>query len=326
MRIQRRDGVIPETALFPEFLPLMASHAFEAQYRYDNELPALKVPPRNWQRWLAWGISFALLAAVLLRLRSFGWETAFATLPKSVSFWCVFALYYLALPSSEWIIFRRLWQLPGKGFLALLRKLVSNEILLGYSGEVYFYAWARQHAKLVAAPFGAIKDVSILSALAGNIVTLVMLAAAWPLVTSVAPAVHGKTVIASSGFVLCISLIILAFRGRLFSLDRRSLNFVFAIHIARLIATTLLAGMLWHMAMPTVPLLWLVMLATLQLLVTRLPFVPSKDLLFANLAVFLIGNDAEVALVVTMIATALVMTHLLLGSILAVPELFERQK
>jgi hypothetical protein len=304
----------------------MASHAFEADYSFDNALPALPVPSRNWQRWLTWGISFALLVVVLLRLRSFGWVAAFTTLPKSPGFWCAFAAYYLALPASEWLIFRQLWQLPKRGFLALLRKLVSNEILLGYSGEAYFYGWARQHARMVAAPFGAIKDVSILSALAGNIVTLGMLALALPLVSGLAPAIHAKTIIASSGFILGISFLILAFRNRLFSLDRRSLQFVFAVHVARLFATTLLAGILWHMAMPAVPLIWLIILATLQLLVTRLPFVPSKDLLFANIAVFLVGNDATVALVVTMIATAIVMTHILLGGILVLPEIFERYR
>jgi hypothetical protein len=303
----------------------MASQTLEAKHRYDNELPTLSVPTRSWQRWLTWGISFALLVAVLLRLRSFGWDTALAALPKSPGFWMVFAAYYLALPGSEWLIFRRLWRLPKKGFLALLRKLVSNEILLGYSGEVYFYAWARQHAKLVAAPFGAIKDVSILSALAGNIVTLAMLLLAWPLVSNLAPAVHAKAIIGSSGFILGISLLILAFRNQLFSLDRSSLRFVFAVHIARLIATTLLSGILWHLAMPEVSLLWLIILATLQLLVTRLPFVPSKDLVFANLAIFLVGNDATVALVVTMIATAIVMTHLLLGAVLVLPEIFQKE-
>jgi hypothetical protein len=304
----------------------MASLAMEATYGFDDELPALNVPSKSWQRWLAWGVSFALLVAVLVRLGNFGWTNALATLPNKPAFWLAFATYYFALPGSEWLIFRRLWQIPKMGFFALLRKLVSNEILLGYSGEAYFYAWARQHAKMVASPFGAIKDVSILSALAGNVVTLGMLLVAWPLVTNLAPAIHVQTVITSSSLILGISFLILVFRNRLFSLDRSSLRFVFAVHMARLFATTLLSGILWHLAMPAVPLFWLVILATLQLLVTRLPFIPSKDLLFANLAVFLIGNDATIALVVTMIATAIVMIHLLLGTVLVIPELFKRHK
>ena len=202
----------------------------------------------------------------------------------------------------------------------MLRKLVSNEILLGYSGEAYFYGWARQHANLSAAPFGAIKDVSILSALTGNAITLVMLAIAWPLVGSLVPHVHARAIVESSGLMISMSLIILAFRNKLFSLSHRELWMVFKVHVGRLVATTLLLGFLWHFALPEVPLVWLVLLATLQLLVSRLPFVPSKDLLFANLAVFLIGNDGKIAIVVSMIATALVMTHLLLGGALFLAE------
>lgn len=304
----------------------MASRALEATPLLDPELPALKIRSIGWQRPVAWGFSLALMTALLLHVRSFGWAAAWASLPQSPAFWMAFAAYYLSLPASEWIIFRRLWNLPAKGFAALLRKLVSNEILLGYSGEAYFYAWARQHAQLVAAPFGAIKDVSILSALAGNLVTLAMLALAWPLVSELTPALHARTLIASSAFVLVISFVILGFRKRLFSLDRSALRYVFSVHLLRLVATTLLSGLLWHLAMPEVPLLWLVVLATLQLLVTRLPFVPNKDLLFANLAIFLIGNDGSVSIVVTMIATMLVMTHLLLGGVLLLPELLEKRQ
>ena len=57
------------------------------------------------------------------------------------------------------------------GLIALHKKRISNEVLLGYSGEAYFYAWARQRSQMVAAPFGAVKDVSILSAIAGNAIT-----------------------------------------------------------------------------------------------------------------------------------------------------------
>jgi hypothetical protein len=44
-------------------------------------------------------------------------------------------------PVSEWVIYRHLWRIPFSGLGALLRKLVSNELLLGYLGEVQFYAW-----------------------------------------------------------------------------------------------------------------------------------------------------------------------------------------
>jgi hypothetical protein len=58
------------------------------------------------------------------------------------------------------------------------------------------------------------------------------------------------------------------------------------------------------------------MLATLQLLVSRLPLVPNKDLVFATLTAFLIGHDSEVSALMAMIATLTLATHLLAGGLL----------
>jgi hypothetical protein len=289
---------------------------------HDNDrltlpsLPSLPVNRFNWQAWLSGGLSLAFLITILWKIKDFGFVSALHTLPAKPVFWLAFAGYYLALPSSEWLIFRRLWNLPASGFAALLRKLISNEVLLGYSGEAYFYTWARRHAQLVTAPFGAIKDVSILSALAGNIITLLMLIIAWPFVGSISPHFHLKTVALSAGVMIAMSMVILTFKGKVFSLRGSQLWGIFGVHIARLLVTTVLSGVMWHEALPTVPLVWLVLLATLQLLVTRLPLVPNKDMVFASLAIFLIGNDGEVAALIAMIATAILATHLIIGAAL----------
>ena len=123
-------------------------------------------------RWIGPAVSVLILLAVIFQLRQLDFRHLLGLLPFSPPFWIAFAAYYFAGPFSEWVIFRRLWSLPVGGFTALLRKLVSNEILLGYLGEVYFYAWARRHAQITTAPFGAIKDVTILSAVSYTHLTL----------------------------------------------------------------------------------------------------------------------------------------------------------
>src|SRR3546814_5355045 len=77
---------------------------------------------------------------------------------------------------------------------------------------------------------------------------------------------------------------------------------IFGVHIGRLMLTTLLSGVMWHSALPAVSMGWLLILATLQLLVTRLPFVPNKDLVFASVALFLIGHDGAIGPLIAMIA------------------------
>ena len=86
-------------------------------------------------------ISLALLVAVALQFRDFDFARVRGLIPASPVFWLAFAVYYLAGPVSEWVVYRRLWAMPLAGIGALLRKLVANELLLGYLGEAQFYAW-----------------------------------------------------------------------------------------------------------------------------------------------------------------------------------------
>lgn len=300
----------------------MASQALGATpNKWAARLRPLLQEQHPWQKYLSLGLSLALLAALASKLSSIGLAGLMRGLPASPVFWMAFAAYYLALPASEWLIFRRLWNIPRAGFAALLRKLVSNEILFGYSGEAYFYGWARRHAKMAAAPFGAIKDVSILSAVAGNLMTLAMLGLAWPVIGDVAPEFHGRTVALSAAVIIGLSLALLALRHRIFSLSRPDLKMIFGVHIGRLLLTTLLSAVMWHSALPSVSVGWLVILATLQLLVTRLPFVPNKDIVFASVALFLIGHDGAIGPLIAMIAGLILIVHLVLGAILTLAEL-----
>ncbi len=286
----------------------------------------LDVRTANWLRWLSGGISFAMLVMVFFQIDLAGLARIRALMPSSPFFWLTFATLYFALPLSELVIFRRLWALPISSLGALVRKRISNEILLGYSGEVYFYAWARNKGGLAATPFGAIKDVSILSALVGNTVTLVMLLVVWPFVGSLDLGRFTGPTIGSAGIVIGMSLVILLLGRRIFTLSRRELRFVFGVHLFRILLMTAASGLLWHLALSEVPLSYWLLLATLQLLVSRLPLIPNKDLLFATITVFLIGHDSQVTALMAMIATLTLTMHLVLGGLLALTGLLEDRK
>ncbi|USI72060.1 hypothetical protein [Sphingomonas morindae] len=284
-------------------------------------VPLVEQAPTSWRRWLAPALSTAILIAALAQLRTLDWRALIAMVPASPLFWIVFLVSYLIPPASEWVIFRALWALPGRGFLALLRKRLSNEILLGYSGEVYFYGWARRNAALVAAPFGAVKDVAILSAATGNIVTLVLVAASWPLLRDLNLGLSARLIGYSAAVVTAGSLLTMVFRKSLLSLPRRDLVMIAIVHLARIIATTVLTAILWALILPAAPLSWWLMLATLRMVVSRLPLLPNKDLVFAGLAAFLVGHRAQVTELVSLLAGLTLATHVLLGVGLGVSEL-----
>lgn len=262
-------------------------------------------------------VSIATLIAVVRAISKVDIHAVAALIPHDPAFWALYATYYLAPVIIEWLIYRRLWHLPVSGIGALLRKLVANELLLGYLGEVQFYAWARARLNMVAAPFGAIKDVTILSALTGNIATLIMLVVAWPLVASGMLGKDISVVFESLGVVLATSFIILLLRQRLFTLPRGELWLIAGLHIVRIVLVVGLAALMWHVVLPQVAVeLWLV-LATLRMLVSRLPLLPSKDLVFAGLAVFLFGHEGDIANLMAMMGMLLLITHVAVGVIFA---------
>jgi hypothetical protein len=286
------------------------------------ELEALAIRAPRWRQWLGPLLSFAIVGAVLFKIGGVDFARIGAMLPANPLFWMLFAAAYMAQPATEWVIFRRLWKLPGSAIWPLMRKQVGNEILLGYIGEVYFYGWARRNSELVAAPFGAIKDVTILSAMLGNLTTVAALLIGWPLLAELPAGLHVQALSGSIGVVVVTSLAVMLLRRRLFSLPRRELWFVSAMHLLRIAGGTFLAAAMWHMLLPQVALASWVMLATLRLLVSRLPLIPNKELVFAGLALFLIGRNASAADAMALMAGLFLATHLVVGMVLGAAELF----
>ncbi|MGN6377120.1 MAG: hypothetical protein ACTHMG_16415 [Sphingomonas sp.] len=287
-----------------------------------HPLPAIQ---RRWTAWAGGLVSLAILAAAIVRLRGTAVADMAEHLPHGVLFWTVFVLAYVATPGSEWVIFRRLWSIPSSGFVALLRKRVTNELVLGYLGEVYFYAWVRRTGLITrSAPFGAIKDVAILSALAGNVMTLAMLAAAAPFFSLLQLGIGGRALLGSLGIVALSSLAMLVLRRHLFTLPRADLAGITTVHLIRVTAMLGLTAMLWHLALPSVGLAWWLLLSTLRQLLSRLPLVPNKDIAFVGVAVFATGSHTDIATVVALVGSLTLVAHLLVAAVLGGVGLFER--
>jgi hypothetical protein len=268
---------------------------------------------RGWTWWAGVAFSIAILVAVLWQVRSVGVAGVIAMVPRTPGFWLAFLAAYFSAPLVDWLIFRRLWNIPVDGFAALLRKLIGNELLLGYIGEVYFYTWARRRTGMTTAPFGAVKDVAILSALMGNAVTLAMLVLAAPLLSTMRFGIDGDTLVASIAVVLVTSSAVLLFRRKLFSLPAPELRFVSGMHLLRIGLTTGFNALAWHLVLPDVGMQWWLLLSALRLLLSRLPLLPNKDIVFAGLAIFLIGHDVQIGALMTMMASLILATHLIVG-------------
>jgi len=241
--------------------------------------------------------------------------------PSDPIFWICLIGSYLATPVSEWIIYQRLWGLPLSGLVPLLKKQVTNEVVLGYLGEAQLYAWARERTMMRAAPYGTIKDVSILSAMTGNAATLAMLALAWPYISKANLGSSAEPITISIGVILLSSLVVFFLRQKIFSLPSKSLWWIAQLQLARIfIGLVFLAGA-WSRLLPEVATMWILLLAVFRLLISRLPALPNKDIIFAALAVFLFGSDQMIGIAISKVALLTLIGHIVVGTVLTLASL-----
>lgn len=271
---------------------------------------------RRWPFWLGVAVTLLMVAGIARKLFAGGLAGLEQSIPDSPMFYVAFLAAYMALPLGDWVIFRKLWRLPLSGLVPIVKKTVANDVVFGYSGEAYFYAWARQHANLTATPFGAVKDVSILSAIAGNAFTLILLVLAVPFASQLLPAEMARNVMGSAAIIMGISLLVILFGKRVFSLAKGVLWWIFGAHFIRSILQQLLTAAAWYFALPDVHwVIWLVLGAT-RMLVGRLPLIPQKELVFASFAILLIGHDDLLSGMIAFTATLTLLVHMvLLGSL-----------
>lgn len=277
------------------------------------EPDAKGAPPPGWTRHVGTVISLALLGAVAWQLSRLDFAEVWRLLPLSPLFWLVFVLSYASGLVFDWVLFHRLWNLPPAGVVALLRKMVSNQIVVGYSGEAYLYSWARKNPQVTTAPFAVIKDVAILSALAGNLAALVLMLLCWPFIDRLDLGAQGNAFALSIGAVLAISFGITLFRNKIFSLPGRELWFILAIHLSRIVTQLVLMCLMWLVLLPETSLVWLLLLGTLRTLIARLPLLANKDLPFAAAATLLIGSQTALTNAIALTATLTLAAHLLVG-------------
>lgn len=269
-------------------------------------------------RWATPALSIALLAAIAWRLRDIDIRDAIPTNPV---FWVVILAYWGAPIVADFVIYRRLWAIPLEGLVALARKQVGNALLFDLLGEAYFYGWARKKLNMATSPFGAVKDVTILSAMVGNGCTLILMALAWPYIGDLDLGVAGTAVAASIGVVVLVSILIVAFGKRLFSLSKGDLWWVAGVHLLRVLATTGLIALAWSLYAPKIAFGIWALLATAKLMASRLPLFVNTEVIFANIVIWFLGRNSEIEQVVGVVTILILLIHLVAAAALAIGDL-----
>ena len=197
-----------------------------------------------------------------------------------------------------------------------------NNIMLDYTGEAYFFFWAKKNLVLrKGVLLHAVKDTNILSAGAGLATVWLMLLALVANGVMKLPSFFSTNswtiyAIGSLPLVLCLALIVGGRKGT--ALSRSDVATTFAIHLARSITALALEFTLWLLsgALPSATVC--LEFVALRLLITRLPFVPNKELVFVGVGIAAAGlldvsAPKVAAVLVIMTAVSLLQEFALVG-------------
>lgn len=240
---------------------------------------------------------YALFAGVvgylIYRLTNVGWGEVLQNLPESPWFYFFFVLRFLALPVSELAIYEIMWQTPLlRHFFVFIRKRVYNFAVMGYSGEAFLTLWARRRLNLSDKKIiVGVKDNNLLSAFASNSATVILIffLATTDGLRLALEAFPGAGILFALAFLSATTLAVLVmiFRRRLIALPPKIMPVLLSVHAIRQILIIGLHAAMYAAALPGAPLqAWLVFIA-MQLVLSRIPFLPNQDVVYLTAALTL---------------------------------------
>lgn len=267
--------------------------------QFSNQIPGIRKRVESFSsskkgrslfKLLRWIFLAAILSWLGYNLYEIGGEAVWENLPAQPLFYFLFVLMFLSAPVAQLIIYRLTWQFDIWRHLGVfVKKRILNSEVIGYSGEVYLFSWARKHIDLPEIRIGeTIRDYNILSALASTSLALLFLsiylfigkAQIRDLVGNTSPLYIGLAVIA----LLIVVPLVIRFRRYIFSTPLKLALTVFGIYFFRLFIGLVLQVGMWEVTIPEVPLATWITYTAVSILISRIP-VSNKKLIFVGVGV-----------------------------------------
>lgn len=234
-----------------------------------------------------------IIAILIWQIWTIGVTEVIRSVPVNPLFYTLFLLLYAGLPLSEYFIYKRLVPLSFlESQWVFHYKRIYNKFFIGYSGEVYLFAWMKKRFNIPKKKvFAFIRDNNSLSVVASWL--MVATIALWLLLTDKT----GLTAMLGDGirhfFVLFIGILALfvifasIFKGKLYSLNPPDTAYIFTVHVFRTLLLAILQVLQWFIIIPGVGVQLLINFLALQMVIGKIPFIPNKDLIYISLSLYL---------------------------------------
>ena len=235
---------------------------------------------------LKYGITIAIVVVLTRQILEIGFSEIITNLPTQPLFYVFFLLIYFTLPVTEYFTYNISWKLGfWESQSIFLKKRIYNKTVIGYSGEVQLFFWLERKLNIPKKEaFEVVRDNNTLSSLASAFVAFSLLFLFF--ITSqlvifewidVQLSIYLAIIVVT---LLILMVIFRRFRKMLFSMSANHAIKIFSLHSGRMVLLSIFQILQWYVVMPEVGLsIWFTLVA-IQLILSRLPFLPNKDLLF----------------------------------------------
>jgi len=233
----------------------------------------------------------AILIWLIYQLTEIGWGSVLRDLPRQPLFYLLFVLMYFQLPLFEVLIYRVTWAFRSlRSIPVFLLKRVYNTDLLGYSGEVYFYMWARKNLSLENREiFMIIKDNNIISSIASTIVAFTLLSVFFftGQIRILEWIVDQNQAYFWGGIVITIliAFLFIKFRQFVITMPLKKAYQIFGIQMFRLTLLHTMNVLMYYVVIPDAPLYVWFTLISVEIILSRIPFLPNRDLIFVGMSI-----------------------------------------
>ena len=230
-----------------------------------------------------------IVGYLIYQIGQIGLKNFLVSIPLNPLFYIIYIIIYISLPTIEYIIYEKKWNFIGKKLIrALFKKKVLNTDVLGYSGEVFLFIWAKENINQnKSSIISFIKDNNIISSLSSGIISFALLLYfiinGYINIDYIYFLKDRKIVLYFFTIIIFLIVILIYFKKNIFYVKLLEGIQIFLLHSVRILIINVLQIFQWSLVMPEIALSVWFTYSAVQIIISRIPFLPSLDALFVNI-------------------------------------------
>jgi len=235
-------------------------------------------------RYVLYGV---ILVILFYQLASIGFIDLLQSVPENPIVYVLAVLLFFILPITEHFAYGRFIAFKASESIPMLiKKRVYNKNLMSYVGEFDFYLWLTQKepGQSRKRVFDIVKDNNIISGVASVVLISALLIILIVLYFS-SDNVGDYLIILGyiTGYVVLLAAVIVVMaRTNIYSLSMRDTWYLTGVHSFRILLVSAVQIVQWYLAITDITVWELFVILSVQLVISRIPILPAKDLIFIS--------------------------------------------